>query len=73
MTPSAALVIPGPPEDPPCTGEPAVPSVATVMGMTPGQRDVFEAGGLSTAFVHRQQIEAVDFYYATPPRDSGGK
>ena len=49
-------------DDFPCTGEPAVPSIATVIGMTPGQREVLELGRLSTAFVHRQQIEAVDFY-----------
>ena len=48
--------------DEPCTGEPAVPSVATVIGMTPGQREVFEGGGLSTVFIHLQNIEAVDFY-----------
>lgn len=49
-------------DDFPCTGEPAVPSVATVIEMTPGQREVFEGGGLSTAFIHLQPIEAVDFY-----------
>ena len=61
--------------DYPCTGEPAVPSVATVISMTSGQREALELGRLSTAFVHRQQIEAVDFYSdnATPPGALGGK
>ena len=48
--------------DEPCTGEPAVASVATVISMTPGQSEVLELGRLSTAFVLLQQIEAVDFY-----------
>lgn len=60
--------------DEPCTGEPAVASVATVISMTPGQREVLELGRLSTAFVLLQQIEAVDFYseFPTPPRALGG-
>mgnify|MGYP000665033603 FL=1 len=60
--------------DEPCTGEPAVASVATVISMTPGQREVLELGRLSTAFVLLQQIEAVDFYSenATPPGVLGG-
>lgn len=61
-------------DDFPCTGEPAVASVATVISMTPGQREVLELGRLSTAFVLLQQIEAVDFYseFPTPPRALGG-
>ena len=60
--------------DEPCTGEPAVASVATVISMTPGQSEVLELGRLSTAFVLLQQIEAVDFYSenATPPGVLGG-
>jgi hypothetical protein len=51
-----------------------VASVATVISMTPGQREVLELGRLSTAFVLLQQIEAVDFYseFPTPPRALGG-
>lgn len=49
-------------EDFPCTGEPAVPSVATVIAMTPYNAERLEDGKRATAFIHRQTIDAVDFY-----------
>lgn len=52
--------------DNPRTTSPAVPSIATVISMTPSQAERLADGKQATAFIWRQRVDAVDFYAKQP-------